>query len=418
MSSILKVLETRDYFFRFKDHIKEHTLSKEVNTIIKDIKDYYIDYPTHDKVNWDIFSTWFKTIKHHSYSSDKLAIFSKIFSNLEKEELSTDDILPLVESFIERDYAIRMTDHLVKLAQGDDTKDIMTIHDMMKDYEDESSKALNSDEWLVSSNMDEVYDDVLSKGLHWRLAELNRSVGPIRKGDFLVVAARVDTGKTTFLASEVTAMASQLPDDETVLWFNNEERGAKVQARVWSAAAHMSDAEIKADKVGAVHAIKKGMGSTNKVAIYYKPDMSIYDVEKIIGKYKPGLIIFDQLWKVQGFDSAFNETDKMTKLFGWARGIAQKHAPVINVHQAGSEAAGEQYIEMHQLYASKTGIQGEADAIITIGRSFDTSIAENARFLYVPKNKLSGDAGTVESERNGRYEVFIDTERARYTGVY
>ena len=92
----------------------------------------------------------------------------------------------------------------------------------------------------------------------------------------------------------------------------------------------------------------------------------------------------------------------------WGREIAKAYAPVITVHQADGTAEGVQWIDMSQLYMSKTGIQGEADAIITIGRQPDKG---NARFMYIPKNKMTGN---VPSLRNGKFEIEIVPDLARF----
>ena len=72
-----------------------------------------------------------------------------------------------------------------------------------------------------------------------------------------------------------------------------------------------------------------------------------------------------------------------------------------SVHQARGDANNERYIEMHQLAGSQQAIQGEADAIIMLGRDQETP---QARYIYVPKNKLPtpGD----QTQRNIKAEVF------------
>jgi replicative DNA helicase len=65
--------------------------------------------------------------------------------------------------------------------------------------------------------------------LNW----LNKSLGSLRKGDFGFIFARPETGKTTFLASEMTHMVTQTEGD--ILWFNNEEQGKKVAFRCYQA---------------------------------------------------------------------------------------------------------------------------------------------------------------------------------------
>jgi KaiC/GvpD/RAD55 family RecA-like ATPase len=53
------------------------------------------------------------------------------------------------------------------------------------------------------------------------------------KGTLFLIAAYVETGKTTFAAQTVSHMARQLPDEShPILWINNEEQSAKVMFRV------------------------------------------------------------------------------------------------------------------------------------------------------------------------------------------
>ena len=151
------------------------------------------------------------------------------------------------------------------------------------------------------------------------------------------------------------------------------------------------------------------MGRPDKFILFDKADVSVHDVEMLFDKYDVGLIVFDQLWKVHGFEKeAGNEVTRQTMIFNWARELAKKFAPVITVHQADGSAEGVKWIDMSKLYGSKTGVQGEADAIITIGRLPEEG---NKRYLYVPKNKLDGNN---QAFRNGRFEIEIQPEIGRF----
>ena len=98
---------------------------------------------------------------------------------------------------------------------------------------------------FVTDDLEVLYDESIKiPGLRWRLQTLNRMLGSLRRGDFGFIFARPETGKTTFLASEVSNFAQQLHarmannDEEHVgpiLWFNNEEQGDKVYLRVYQA---------------------------------------------------------------------------------------------------------------------------------------------------------------------------------------
>jgi hypothetical protein len=213
-------------------------------------------------------------------------------------------------------------------------------------------------------------------------------------------------------------MAKQLDTDRDVIWFNNEETRKKVKQRIFQAALGWTKDQLSDNKVKTRAELERELGRINRVRVIDDKNLSVSVVEDVLEGSKPGLIIFDQLWKIVGFKEAFSETDRMRLLFAWARSLADRYAPVINVHQADGSAHGEMYINMNQLYNSKTGIQGEADVILGIGRTLDTSPAEvNRRYLYVSKNKLDGGPMTKDDMRNGRYTVEIQPTIARFKGM-
>jgi len=67
--------------------------------------------------------------------------------------------------------------------------------------------------------------------------------------------------------------------------------------------------------------------------------------------------------------AAGNDVQRLTMIFQQGREWAKEYAPVIAVHQLDGGAEGMQYPTMDHLYMSKTGLQGEADAIIMLGKS-------------------------------------------------
>lgn len=416
-NTLLKILEKRDTFFRYRKYIKEHTIPKEVNTILSSMEEYFNSNPSLQEIGWDGFITWFKLVKVHSLSKEKHEIYDTIFSTI-GESVEEDMYNNVIEWFIDKDYAIRMSDVLLKIAEGDDSKHILDVDVMLKQYKEEVDCVHTMDKYIVTSDLDDILANPSRPGLEWRLEELNISVGPLRQEDFVVFAAAPDSGKTTLLAAEASYMCGQLSNDKQVLWFNNEESGKKVKYRIIQSAIGFTKEEIDRNLLKAKEEAEKALGSNDKIVVVNKKDISVHEVEEMLSKYNPGLIVFDQLWKITGFEKeSFSEAQHMTRLFGWGRKIAQEYAPVITVHQADGTAQGCQYIEMHQLYMSRVGIQGEADAIITLGRTYDADYA-NTRWINVAKNKLDGGDRTDPKLRNGKFEVEIDPYRARFIGVY
>lgn len=111
---------------------------------------------------------------------------------------------------------------------------------------------------------------------------------------------------------------------------------------------------------------------------------------------------------MKGFETE-GETMRQTLLANWQRELSKQWAPVISVYQASADAEGQRWINQSQLYYSKTGVAGEADLIVTLGRDFKTG---NARYLWLPKNKsmTPGDA----TKREGKWEITIIPDEARF----
>ena len=161
--------------------------------------------------------------------------------------------------------------------------------------------------------------------------------------------------------------------------------------------------------------------SGNKDKIRVIKDMNnIRDLETLFREVNPGLIVFDQLDKVDGFKADDREDIRLGKIYKWARELARSYGPVIAASQLSATAVDMKdppFIGLDALRGSKTDKPGEADVVITLGKYKEPKTPEEEiiRTLNVPKNKLPG-GGTkqMESERHGQYLVTIDPIRARF----
>lgn len=407
---ILNLFTDKSVYQRFIQFINKSSVSKETWTILKDMDTWF---ETSSTFEWDKFGTWFFLVQHPTMKEEPCEIYREIFKRADAKAAEVVDP-KIIESFIVRDYADKIVEVSSSIAEGELHKDLADVDDLINQYRVEVDKAGDLDKMFVTHDLHVLSEELsIGKGYIWRLAELNAACGPLRQGDFVVVSARPDSGKTTFLASEATFMAQQLPEDSHVLWFNNEELGSRVQYRIMQSALGVDRAAIESNITYAYEQYAKAVGKVDKIKVLDNAILHKADVEEVLRNYKGGLIIIDQLWKVRGFEKeASTEVDRQTRLFAWARSLAKIHGPVITVHQADGTAEGQLWIEMNQLYGSKTGIQGEADAIITLGKSHESGY-ENIRGLYVPKNKMVGDDPAF---RNGKFEITIQGDIGRFKG--
>ena len=408
--NLLKSLSERDKYDRFHKYVDKFVISSEHSTILNDMGEWFESFPTIEEIDWEEFSSWFKIVKHPSFKSDKLAVYDAVLTRLTTMEGNSELAEEIIESLIVQEYGAKIADVSQRIAEGDTEAHIDDIDDLIHAYTTESKKAAEKDSCFVTDDLHEVLESLKKgSGLRWSLDALNKSCGELRLGDFIIFASRPDGGKTSFLASQATHMLPQMEDDQVVLWFNNEEGGKKIRGRIISSALGLTTEDMLANPDDTADLYIEYLDG-KKIIIFDKATLHVRDIAKVLTKHKVGLIIIDQLRKVHGFEKAGNEVMKLQMLYQQGREWAKEYAPLITVHQADGTAEGQKWIEMNQLHGSKTDIQGEADAIITLGR-VPADESPNARYLYIPKNKMSGEDPTL---RNGKYEIEIIPEIARF----
>jgi replicative DNA helicase len=405
---------------RFERFIKDYSVSKECYLIVQSIKDYYATYPTHTAIDWDLFETLFFLVKAKHLKEDTATICRKMLT--EVKGLSHSPIpIPaadeVIKHYIKLSYAYSIAEQAASMVTGG-TGDLDAIEDLIKKHDAEVGRVRFDDSTVfVSTKLSDVLKSVTEEGYHWRLKELNRSLGPLRTGDFIILAARPETGKTTFVASEIAHFATQVPTSRPILWINNEERSDKVMRRIIQAYFGITNKEMEADASTYDTRYQAEVGDRVRVVDNAAGMNNVRQLDRLFQEHNPSMIVFDQLDKVDGFGGEARDDLKLGKLYFWGRENAHKYGPVIAVSQVDGSGEGQKWINMSQLRGSKTDKAGEADAIITIGRSTDPHEEYN-RYIHVPKNKLFGGPDSVESERHAYYEVKIDPTIARYKGVF
>ena len=335
-------------------------------------------------------------------------VLLQMFKVLEEADIGNDILHDLLVQIKQRDIAEKLAIVSFDFAEGKESlKDIKDIYDSFETVETEIEEAQ-----FVTDDLEELYQQtVASPGLRWRLQSLNRMLGSIRKGDFGFVFARPETGKTTFLASEVSYFAEQ--SSSPVLWINNEEQGNKVMSRLYQASLGITTDELMGDR----NESKRRYFHNTKGNIKLFDDASVYkrQIEDLCSKYSPSLVVIDQIDKIKGF-TGDREDLKLGAIYQWARELAKTYCPVIGVCQADGTAEGVKWLNMGHVTSAKTSKQAEADFIIGIGKTNEQG-KEFTRYINISKNKLHGDVDSDPKLRHGFCEVIIEPEIARYREV-
>lgn len=404
---IVRALSSRENYTKYRRFIKQESLSREAYDILGWMEEWWKLHRDAQVVDYKSFAPFVLVSKLGGSKPERIEIVKTWLTEL-AQDAEQDTVSHVLKSLATRYHANEIAGKALAIVDGKE-ESLDSIEAQLSHYHTDVGKVENDDEYVVSDDIVDMLSEAQTAGFKWRLEPLNEALGDLRQGDLVVVATRPDTGKTTFLSSESTFIAEQMPHEKVVLWINNEEAGKKVKRRIVQSAIGATTKAMYQHPELAKERWLQRMGRQDKFVLFDKADVSVYDVETLVEKYDVGLLIFDQLWKVHGFEKdAGNEVTRQTMIFNWAREMAKKIAPVITVHQADGSAEGQKWIDMGQLYGSKTGVQGEADAIITIGRLPEEG---NKRYLYIPKNKLDGNNQAL---RNGRFEIEILPEIGRF----
>lgn len=332
-----------------------------------------------------------------------------MFVRIRKVSLSAEAGLTILKDIEQRQAALKLSEISYRVSTGsakfeEAEKYLDILHGKSTSLE-EGLQPLNTDLELL---LQDVYQ---RPGLRWRLNCLNKSLGSLRAGDFGFIFARPETGKTTFLASEVSNFLSQT--DGNIDWFNNEEQGQKVALRVYQAFFGCRLEQLIAN----VRKYKEEFErvTQGRFRFYDSATINHREIERIVQRDKPRLVIYDQIDKIKGF-AADREDLRLGSIYQWARELAKNEHSVIGVCQADGSAEGQKYLNMDNVANAKTSKQAEGDWILGIGKIHDMG-SEYVRYLNICKNKLFGDQDSDPKLKHGRFEILIEPEIARYKDI-
>ena len=403
----------KEYYSKYYKYVNLNYIKTNYTShykLFNSIDSYYNTYDDKQSISTDELELQYNSnyLLQESERKELTHLVTRIF---EAEITNKDAVVNLLNEHRRRGLAGDLAKLALDVEDGSASPD--SLIEKFKDFEEDEveDKEFN----IQSMDLDDIYEEQeKNPGLRWRLNWLNKSLGSLRKGNFGFIFARPETGKTTFLASEITHMIKQTDGD--ILWFNNEEANIGVAERINQAFAGVERNILKGQQR---QAYKKQYNDIvgnrikligNEITESTNPKV----IEDILKKYNPALIIFDQIDKIKGFKADRNDLE-LKAIYQWAREIAKKYAPVIAVSQASGEADGKLWLTMNMVDGSKTGKQGEADWMLGIGKEQDNT--SRLRYFNILKNKLPGDDDTLPDLRHGSTQVLIKPEIARYEDI-
>jgi len=404
--SLLRIMKHREEYFRIRGRVPKEALDPQTNALLNDFGVYFKRLPEAEHVDMETFLPIFRA-QHPTMNDEQIRAFEGIIKRI-AEDVTPEERSGIMLSMLE----LRLGTDLANVLHRWDEGDVPNIHAELRsiadDFErDADVKVLDYIKVDLDTLLDESSD---SNGLTWRLDCLNTSMRNLRGGDFGIIAGRPDKGKTTFLASEVTHMAGQLPPDRNVVWLNNEGKGERIYMRLIQAALGETVGGIRQMR-DAGASIKdmyaKIVGDVHRIRIVDIHGLDTYAVENILRANNAGVVIYDMIDKIRGFGDAARTDLGLEMMYDWARELGVKHDMIgLATSQISNEGDGMQFPTLGMLKDSKTGKQGACDFQLMIGASNDPNLA-GLRYLSLPKNKLrrEGEAGDPRATVNFKPQI-------------
>lgn len=405
-------MRVRKEFFKLRSIIPKANLDPKTVAIIDDYGKYFEKHPNHEEVDLinflPRFQAWHPTMKPEQFNEYKAVL---VHAN---QPADADTRTNIMQELSELELMTTLANLAAKFEDGDLPDAFQAVATAADAYRKRLGlKALQYIDTPIGELLQDEFDN---SGLTWRLSCLNESMRGLRPGDFGIVAGRPDKGKTTFLTSEITNFAKQLPPDRNIVWLNNEGPGKRIIPRLYQSALNMSMDELKqAHSEGKAESLYRDAvgGRLDKIRIIDIHGCSTGHVETILDESNPGVIVYDMIDNIRGFGDQPRTDLVLEEMYKWARERSVKYDCVgIATSQISNDGDGLQFPTLGMLKDSKTGKQGACDFQLMIGASNDPGLAAS-RFIGLPKNKLRRPDGPGDP----RTEVVFDGIRARYKDV-
>ena len=272
----------------------------------------------------------------------------------------------------------------------------------------DESNGVNKEEYENVTDDIHLLIDALKDNTRWKfnLSGLRDKVNGIGDGNFLIIFARPESGKTAFWVNMVAGQGGFASQGAKVCALINEEPAIRTQMRLVNAHTGMTFAEIKDNPTKTKESwtiIKDNLRILDTV------DWSLDKIDSYVAKEKPNVLIIDQLDKVH-VPGTFARTDeKLRAIYTGAREIAKRRScAVVGISQASADASGRLDLTFDMMENSKTGKAAEADVIIGVGFSNNLELDQDLRSVAVSKNKITGYHGKMTCKIIPELSMYID----------
>ena len=396
-ASLLKALSRQKEYKQFVKILDVKKLIPVTALLLEDYQKYYKQH--NNDIDWGLFYTEFAQNWHKD--------------DLDAQDLAyyRDTVFPLIQTSIvdkgvyiallEREAATNIQKSLEK------GYDAVYINDINSSLARQKATYLNEkDESVFQIGNCDLTKLDQSNGIEWFMPSLQANLGSLMPGQFVVVAADSDVGKSAFCISQAvhifknsarktinsTAQKTSI-SARPILYCTSEDTKEDLACRFLSCLYRdkclggFEEVINNYERISESYA--KHFDDSMFVGMPIRGVNDLYNIRQKIEALSPCLIIIDMLDKLSSSDNI----QDLTKLYQEIRGIANDGYVVIGTSQTGNtsyqdkdtkEYKHRRWLTDKDLANSKSGKQGAAYCILTIGKDDDQP---SLRYIATSKKK-------------------------------
>lgn len=410
---LLRLMRVRSDFNKIIGAVNVEALETKTKALVRAIERYYKKHQSHGKIDFSVFIPFMERNVYPDLEDTDKEMYRGIITNMAKNYPDSDTRKAILHSIHELNFVHSMYNIAEMYNNSEDIDPVAAMTAVMDKYKLGVGVGKLPE---VDEDIDYLLDDMDNdSGIHWRLPCLNECMRPARGGDFGILAARPDQGKTSFLCSELTFMAPQLPEGRPILWLNNEGPGFAIRPRLMQAALNCTMQDlVDMKEAGELYdRYYEAVGGKDRIRIMDIHGYNTGQVESLIEDTTPAIIVYDMIDNIYGFGESARTDLQLEKMYQWAREKAVKYdAFALATSQISAEGIDETFPGLGMLKDSKTGKQGACDFQLMIGSRETKPEFASTRWLSLPKNKLR----KIKSRRL-LDQVIFDRDKARYRPI-
>ena len=381
---MLKLLLGKKFYAQYKGQVSRSVFQGSFGALFETIQ------KAHEKYDADISVDELYSLHTAVYNPALTRAAKEQFSELiedikETTEPSEAIAKDIVRILSDRDTAQKIAIEATEIFNGKPA-DFNVVTKLIEEHK----KGLPTEKLdAVTDNLEKLIEELnVTSKWKFNLMRLKENIGGVGPGNLMIAFARPETGKTAFWVSLVAGPNGFAEQGAKVHAFINEEPAVRTQMRAINCFTGMNKEQILEDRTKTHEEWKK---IKDNIKMIDTVDWTIQDIDSHCEKYKPDIIVIDQLDKINVSGTFARTDEKLRAIYTSARVIAKRREwVVIAISQASADAHNRDHISFDMMENSKTGKAAEADLIIGIGNRSSNDPTNNMRILNVSKNKITG----------------------------